>query len=292
MAEREDTEVIPFRWDIGRREQLGDLDTVEEVETYDGFESDLRKAAVKILARSAQSDLVFVGRSPENLFDYLSGVFEGVDQAPRLTLLHYSNRGTAMTDIMRDTPDHARALLRYFESVELDAASIATRDTQIRFVDVVLSGSTFGALVDMLRYWSDQQPADWNVVERRIGFVGLTIAGKTSPNAYRWWQEEEWVEELRKPRIKNVSVPWRFWSHIGNEADKVTPSHVRARWADRNAMKPRRWGRHLKALRFAAKLYDQAKQRDERAAFLGELNKLPEVQQAWLRSLALRIKGI
>jgi len=144
----------------------------------------------------------------------------------------------------------------------------------------------------MLRYWSDQQPADWNVVERRIGFVGLTIAGKTSPNAYRWWQEEEWVEELRRPRIKNVSVPWRFWSHIGNEADKVTPSHVRARWADENAMKPRRWGRHLKALRFAAKLYDQAKERDERSAFLSELNKLPAVKTAWLRSLALRIKGI
>lgn len=292
MAEHDSPDVIPFRWDIGRREQLGDLDAVEDAEIYGAFQSDLRKAAAKILARSENSDLVFVGRSPENLFDYLSGLFDAIEQAPRLTLLHYSNRGISIAEILRDMPDNVQALLRYFESVELDAASIATRDTQIRFVDVVASGSTFGALVDMLRYWSEQQPADWNVVERRIGFVGITVAGKTSPNAYRWWQWEEWVEELRKPRITNVSVPWRFWGHIGNEADKVTPSHTRARWADENAMKPRRWGRHLKALRFAAQLYDRAKENDERSAFLSELNQLPEVKQAWLRSLALRIKGL
>ncbi len=74
----------PFRWDIARREQLGDLASGPEVETYRGFYLDLRAAAAKIFARSGNRELVLVGLSPESIFDYLSGLFHDLALRPTL----------------------------------------------------------------------------------------------------------------------------------------------------------------------------------------------------------------
>ena len=66
--------VRPFRWDIGRRSQLGSFPHVTPPETYPEFEDDLLACAARVLAFAGDSDLVFVGRSPQPLFDLLSGL--------------------------------------------------------------------------------------------------------------------------------------------------------------------------------------------------------------------------
>ena len=70
----------PFRWNIARREQLGSLisGVSPPQRLNDMFLESLRATAARILAHANRSDLAFIGRTPENLYDYLSGCFEGL----------------------------------------------------------------------------------------------------------------------------------------------------------------------------------------------------------------------
>lgn len=62
-----------FRWNIARREQLGRLVTGEPVDGLPAILEEVRRCAARVIAMSADSRLSFVGRSPEALFDYLTG---------------------------------------------------------------------------------------------------------------------------------------------------------------------------------------------------------------------------
>ncbi len=282
----------PFRWNLAKREQLGDITELAAAETYRGYADDLRSAAALVLARAGDSDLVFVGRSPECLFDYLSGIFSDVSGAPSLTLMHFSAPNRPVTVIAKSHRSELAALKAYFTAERLDPRAIASYGKQVRFVDVVSSGSTFGMLVDYLHYWAREQGADWNVVQRRIGFIGLTWQTSTSPKAWRWWQHQPWVTQLTKTPIKNVAVPGSFWGFIANNREKATPSYWLERWGTVEAARPCHYEHHLRGLRLALENYDRGGAREERAMFVRELTQLPEMRHAWLRNLVLRLRGV
>lgn len=281
----------PFRWDMARREQIGDLNDVPLPETYPGFLTELRTAAAMVLARANDSDLVFVGRSPESIFDYLSGIFADTDGQPSMTLLQFSAPYSTIEKVTQQYPKELAALLSYFEAEHVDPASIATFEKSVRFIDFVSSGGTFGQLAAMLECWSKEQQADWNVVQRRIGFVGITQRDNNSPNTWRWWQHQDWVAELTKTPIKNVSVSWPFWGYCGNTYDKVTKSHSLYRWRNTNIAHPAHDEHHLRGLKLATMLYDLGLDRDERSKFISELTAQREMRESWLRSLVLRLRG-
>src|SRR4051812_11016458 len=84
--------IRPFRWDVTKRSQLGSLVHVEQPETYEGLEEDLLVCCARVVAFAGDSDITFVGRSPESLFDLLSGMFFETSWATRLSLLNISFR--------------------------------------------------------------------------------------------------------------------------------------------------------------------------------------------------------
>jgi hypothetical protein len=280
----------PFRWNIAKREQLGALPDVKAAETFPGFADEVRRAAALVVARAGDSDLVFVGRSPECLFDYLSGVFEGVEDAPTLTHMNFSAPYAPPEEIARTNPTELAGLFEYFRAERLDPKSIATAGKQVRFVDVVASGTTFRTIVSYLRYWSHEQRADWNVVQRRFGFVGLTFQTETSPKTRRWWQNKDWVAEVPKTPITNVSLPGDFWRYIANADVKVTPSHWLDAWASPDAQVPVRNLHLLQGLRLALETYDRGRDKHERERLVREITRLPEMREGWLRSLVLRLR--
>ena len=86
--------VRPFRWDVSRREQLGTLISNDQ-ELGDYLASliePLRRTAARILAIGNDSDYAFLGRTPENFYDYLSGVFHDLDRTPELHIVQFSLR--------------------------------------------------------------------------------------------------------------------------------------------------------------------------------------------------------
>ena len=81
---------LPFRWDLTRRNQLGSLLEGEAAATYKSFPTHLLACCARVVAFSGDSDLIFVGRSPESIFDHLSGLLFGylyVKFVPRRGLL-------------------------------------------------------------------------------------------------------------------------------------------------------------------------------------------------------------
>jgi len=282
--------IKPFRWNLARREQLGGLLDGEPVVPDAGFQEELRHVSARIVARTIGCRLIFVGRSPENFFDYLSGIFFDVESAPPLTLLQFSNRYAEAADLAQEAPMELRALHVYFELEKIDPESIVHAASPIWFIDLVAEGGTFANLFGLMKHWSTTSGADWMAVKKKIGFLGLTSRRKNSPNTWRWWQHHEWTKELTSAQISNVSLSPRFWSELGNTQAKVTPSHPRHRWADERSTKPTRHDKHLDALRMAAHLFREGATSSERTAFSRVLTDQEQMSDRDLRALVLGLK--
>lgn len=282
-----DRSIVPFRWDLGRREQLGRLLSGEAESFPAAFLEDLRETAAKVVARAGNADLVFVGRSPENIFDYVSGAFSALKSPRSLTLLQGSFSGiTAGLTLSELEP-----LLGYFQSEGIDPQSLSSSGRIVRFVDLVSSGRTFVWMVRTIRDWSEREQVDWNAVKRRIGFIGLTGRTKNSPNTYRWQQGDAWRRHGERIFVKNVSVDRFVLRYFGATGPKVTPSHHRDRWGHEDALIPPRDEKRLMALRGAVQLYDLGKDGAERSLFARALAEQPEMSEPWLRGLVLELKA-
>jgi hypothetical protein len=199
---RPDEVIRPFRWDVRRRSQLGSLPAIDVPNAYPEFEEDLIVCSARVLAFAGDSDLVFVGRSPQPLFDLLSGLLTETSWQDRLRLLNVSLRHV-------DPPDQEqlRAIRPYLAEVGLEPHALTRRRRPLALVDVVDTGDTFGALLQFVKEWSDEARVEWRAVARKIRIVGLTWRERTSPKTRRWHQHAEWVERLRPSEIKNVSLP-------------------------------------------------------------------------------------
>jgi hypothetical protein len=287
-----ETDVRPFRWNVARREQLGRLLEGPQPETYPEFEAELRTLSAKVLARGGDSRLVFLGRSPENMFDYLSGLFHDAAVPGAFTLLQFSNPSEEIGTLAREHAKELASLRDYFAAEGVDPASIVAAGAQVRFIDVVDSGSTFTTIFRLLEHWSRAQKVDWSAARRLIGFIGITIRTKNSPNTWRWHQHKDWVAEIERANIKNISAPGSLWRWLGNRDDKATPSFRIYRWASADAALPARDDAHLRGLRLAVRLFDYGRDRQERTRFVKELATQPEMSEAWLRDRILRLRSV
>lgn len=195
-----DRPILPFRWDLAAHAQLGNLLDGPVLETFPGFEEQLLVACARVLALCDESDLYFVGRSAESIFDHLSGLLFNSSWEERLALLHFSMRNDLY---VREHPGAVRQLHSYLAELRLSPDAIAGREHTVAFVDLVSSGDTLGNLVALLRAWSEDSRYDWNAVARRLRVVGITWQTETSPKTQRWWQRAEWTHVLRPSAIKN-----------------------------------------------------------------------------------------
>ena len=288
--------IIPFRWDLSSRARLGGLIKGEPADVPEGYYDELRQACAKVVARSENSQLVFVGRSPEHIFDYLSGAFSTLKTRRPLTLLQFSKAHPRQywkpTYGVGDLNEAERlAFLKYLQSEAIDPKSLTTSRLPLRFVDMVSSGATFRMLLMLFKEYAEMQGADWNVVSKRLGFIGITHQEKNSPNTFRWQQSEYWSQAGgRRVEVKNVSTPWFFWGHAANIAEKVTPSFHRRRWFDPNFAGPIHSDDALKAVRRSVEIFDFAAKKKERQQLARSFAALQEFKEPWLRKLALDLK--
>ena len=241
--------------------------------------------AARALASAQDADLVFVGRSPEPLFHLLSGVLAGTSWRERLLLLNISMSWGLPNE------EQARALAPYLRSLGLDPPQLLVRPRRIALVDVVDTGSTFGAVVELIREDCERAGIEWRAVARKIRIVGLTWRTTTSPKTWRWQQHAPWTCLLERGAIKNVSTPWRLASSLASDATpKMTGSFTSSRWADPGAAQPLRDEVARQAVAFSLQLYRLGRRREARERFARELAAQHTFRERWLRSLALEIK--
>ena len=158
-------------------------------------------------------------------------------------------------------------------------------------IDLVSSGGTFGWLTRFLLEWTRKEKLDQNAIKHKLRLLGFTERTKNSPNTYRWQQKADWVDELGPLNIKNISIPYRLWTYLGNFQVKTNPTNPPSSWGDPALSKPIHRAGPLNALRQAYDIFQHGSQPEVRQAFCKLLNQETSVREAWFRSLVGEIKN-
>ncbi|WP_460433157.1 hypothetical protein [Angustibacter speluncae] len=291
MSDRDsDANTAPFRWDLVEPAALGGL-LVGVTTPSLWFAPELSSCAGKVLARSASGDLTFVGRSLDSMFDLLSGALSGVDEAPTLTRMPLSFArewdGVERRRLSVAERDVARSVLK---ASGLTPHTAARRSTPITFVDVASSGGTFRDVYLLIREWVEDERAQWDVVRKKIRFLGVTSRAKTSPNTFRWAQHQPWTKDLPGKSVTSVSLDAWVWSYLGNEQPKLTRSYAPRTWLA-EAQGPGRDERTRAALAEAVALVAYGRTGAARQLIADAMANEPALAQSWLRTLRSRLVG-
>src|SRR5215472_2668966 len=135
-----DTFQPPFRWNLRVRESLGGLLEGPPAPAYPEFLDDLLGCAARCLALSHNGDLCFIGRSPESLFDLLSGLLFDTPWIDRLRLVQFSMRNLDLRAVRRRLPGALDSLHSYFRSLGLGPEEVIAAAHPLVFIDLVSSG--------------------------------------------------------------------------------------------------------------------------------------------------------
>jgi hypothetical protein len=302
-------EALPFRWDLVTPDQVGSLLQGTRTPTL-WFLDELVECAAKIVARSADGDLYFVGRSLDSMFDLLSGALAGHQHV--IHRLPFSFRRPVVRSTGRRwrprplTPGERAQARRIMATVNLTPHALARRRRPVTFVDVVAFGSTFAELFQLLHEWVGDDRESWPVIRRKLRFVGVTMRRKTSPNTYRWLQHAAWTAALPARAIVNVPMDAPVWAHLADEQTKLTRSFGPERWfadagrereerAQRapqsraNADRPDHDERTRQALAEALALVAYGRSDQGRRALARAMDGEPALAKAWLRTLVARL---
>lgn len=285
---------VPFRWDLITPDQLGSLlHGTTEPDLW--FLPHLVACTGKVLARSGNGDLVFVGRSLDSMVDLLGGALADCRDGPQLHRLPLSFARSPIAEgrRWRRRPLTMRELAqarRILAGVGVTPYRLARRERPVTFVDVVHAGSTFTDLFHLLSDWIDEERETWPVIRRKIRFVGVTIRRKTSPNTARWQQEADWTRRLPARAVVNVSMPYGVWSYLGDHQVKLTRTFRPEHWSA-EAPGPERDERTRQALAEAAALVAYGRSGWGRRAVARAVGREPALAEAWLRSLVTELSA-
>jgi len=275
----------PFRWNIKKKEQLGQLLSGEIATFYRGYLKELRDCSANVLAYSDNRRMIFVGRSAENIFDYLSGILENTFYENRVEHLNISNRFYHIHELVKEAPDSYYALKEHFEALKISPKQLIKDKHGICFVDLVCEGFTFDRLFEFIERWCNEENIDKKSVWKKIKFIGITSRVKNSPNTYRWYQHTAWIDYKYKIQSQSISISYRMWNYMGNVQYKVTTTNKPNLWTSDKILLPARDSEQLKALRLAYTIYNRGlNERKE----LFVLSKSPK--EKWLKDLLLSIR--
>jgi hypothetical protein len=280
---------LPFRWNLARRGQLGSL-VAGEPAALGSIVGDIRECCARVVAQAGDSRLVFVGRSPESLYDYLAGALAETSWEERCTHLNLSMRFETAEEVAGHNLEGLRAVYRQFRALRLSPAEIAASERPVALVDLLLEGLTFGNVVGLLTGWAAREGVDPAAVRRRMRIVGITMRQKNSPNTWRWYQHVPWVEPFPRSALRGVSISGELWHYLGDWQDKVARWNGPRVWGTDEVFTPPRDPEKLQALRFAVALHEAARGREEQERFAAELAARPEMRHAWLRRLVLELR--
>ncbi|MFC3604299.1 hypothetical protein [Deinococcus soli (ex Cha et al. 2016)] len=268
----------PRVWDVTRPDGLGVTPDLGEAGAY---LPTLRAALAGVLVAAAGRDLVFVGRSPDPLRAYLSGLLGGVAVTWRVSALNVSLLNATLT------PAQATTLRPLLAGVGLRPGDLVREDRCASLVDVVASGGTFAQLHRVLRDWAAEDGLGTTCVARRVSAVGLLRAGYARPGALRWSAQPE----LRRVQTSSVLTDPALWSWLAEDSPKLAPRFPVPAWPSPPLTLPGRSDETLGALAQARALVLVGQDRAERQRMAAALICAGGLADAGLRPLIRVWKG-
>jgi hypothetical protein len=248
------TRTLPFRWNMSHPTLSKRLGQGSSAALPKGTKDALLRCSASVLVAASGAELVFVGRSPENLFDLLSGALAETSWYDRVHLLQLSLRNTPPGTLRRRLPGALARLWCYFDRLGLTPEQILNRNRPVAFVDLVFSGATFGALVKVLRHWTGGEPGRWAAVRERLRWVALV-----ERDHYRWdpWTADDspWTCQFPAHRVHTVSLASGIWRYLADDQPKTTASHTERCWGVPATGEPPSCETRLAAARLGRSLY-------------------------------------
>ncbi|MEM8892292.1 MAG: hypothetical protein AAGD28_30210, partial [Bacteroidota bacterium] len=116
----ENYKVIPFRWNVDKLNELGSLLDYSTIKLDQDFLRELIASAARILAFSDNAYCYFVGRSPENYFDLLTGAFyEQKNLRDRINLFQFSRGYSTFDELLSQQQTELENLFEYMNVIGL-----------------------------------------------------------------------------------------------------------------------------------------------------------------------------
>jgi hypothetical protein len=260
------------------------------------FLPELVECSGRVLARSGNGDLFFVGRSLDSMYDLLSGALVGVEGAPAVHRVPLSlSRPNARRRGRRRSPrpltvgEHAR-FRAFMAEAGITPFRLARRQRPATFVDVVHTGDTLGELYELLRRWIAEERETWPVIRRKLRFVGVTERERPSPGVYRWRTVQAWTHDLPAPAITGVSVRAAVWRYLADDQEKLTGSYRPDTWLnDRGG--PEHDDDTRAALAEAVAIVAYGRSEQGRRALARAIAGEPALAESWLRTLLGRLNS-
>lgn len=274
----------PFRWNIEKRNELGSLINEGSIEIERDFILELIESIARIIAFSDNSKIFFIGRSPENYFDFLKGVYcENRRLKQQINLFQFSGRRIKHNELTNYYSPKLSELRNQMSSIGLSPKQILSCKYNTALVDLVYSGSTMQNLITILKHWANQEKSDWNNTKTKLRIVGITERTKNSPYTWRWQQQTDSLEILAGIKIKNVSVSRGFWTELGDDQSKVTPSNSISKWDTNELTKPIINKEHIEGLNFAFNLNNLGKNKKVKNYLKAKMNEQSEMNYKWFK---------
>jgi hypothetical protein len=247
------------------------------------------------VARSGDGDLVFVCRSLDSMYDLLGGVLAGTAANACLSRLPLSfarpwSRAGLWAEPRPLTAGEVKRARQLLAAAGVTPATLSRRSRPLAFVDVVHQGGTFTDLFRLVSDWIADEREPWDVIRRKLRFIGVTPRRKTSPNAYRWQQHAEWTGRLPSRSVVNVSLEPDVWSYFGDVQTKLTHSYRPDLWLT-DANGPGHDDATRKALAEAVAVVAYGRSSDGRKALARAMAGEPSLAEPWLRSLVTRLNA-
>ncbi|TDU03319.1 hypothetical protein EDD99_1740 [Streptomyces sp. 846.5] len=290
----------PYRWDLLRPDRLGVLlDGVPMPSLW--YLDELTDCAAKVVARSGDADLRFVGRSADSVFDLLGGALDGTSWQGRLERLPLS----CTRDPADLSPRDLRRLREHLAAAGLGPRALARRQRPVALVDLVWMGRTFTTLHTVIRDWVEEVREPWSAVRLKLRYLGVTSRKRTSPNTCRWHQHLSWTRDLPAAGVSSISLDGSVWHLLGNVQHKTADSFPPARWhldddnlrqeqdsGQRSVLAAQRGAHNRAALAEARALVSAGRSAEVRTGLVRRMAAEPAFRASWLRSLARELRGL
>ncbi|MEL6256433.1 MAG: hypothetical protein AAFR87_30805 [Bacteroidota bacterium] len=287
----ENYKVIPFRWKVDKLNELGSLLDYSSVKLHSEFLRELIASSARILAFADNAYCYFVGRSPENYFDLLTGTFyEHKNLRDRINLFQFSTGYSKFEELLSQNRSELESLFVYMREIGLAPQQILSRKEKTAFIDLVYMGRTFRTLLSLYKYWTEREKENWPEVQKKMRIVGITERTKNSPNTWRWQQKVDWIELIGESRVKNVSISIGLWSYLGNHQSKTTSSHAPEKWGKSDTEIPQRSTYNREGLQIARKIFLLGQSKETKGELRQHMVNQNEMKYDWFKAYQMALK--
>lgn len=207
----------------------------------------------------------------------------------RLVALPFSMRCEDDRQDVLKRPHLRRQLEANLGALGLHPSELQRGKGMVAFVDLVCEGGTFGNLIGLLRSWTIDTGAQWDVVRTKLRCVAITEETRPAHRHWRWQDDVAELQHLPRSALVQITLSQGVWRHFADDQDKLECSFPPPAWMDTDG--PSYNDRTLAALATAVRIVELGRTCDARRRLARPLAGETAFSERWLRSLNQELRG-